>query len=242
MQVWAQLNLRATRATDINLDEKTTAININHCENASSSGETKRHRLFCDVPAADVQPSEGIPRFQLQVVRLAMDILEPKQRPRLKRSRTSPLEHSATESHAGHGLESDDDSDSMLHDIPATANNTSLGKVGDDLLPTNRRRKRQRTSAPTRTISSPATASTQEIGADIPTAMVNPQGIAPFPRLEDEMEEISLLVDAAMRLSIYGINKPYNGLKIKANTFGTGLADVSPALWRPGYLAVGTTL
>jgi hypothetical protein len=245
MQVWAQLKLKATLAIDGNLDEKTTAININHCESASASGETNRHRLFCDVPATDVQPSDGVPRYQLQAVHLSIGVLEPKQRPRMKRSKTSPAERSATESYTDHDIEGDDESDSMLHDMLATASSPGLTQVNDvsRTIPANRKRKRQRTSAPTRTSSSPAIACTQQISPHNHSATgLDPHCGAKPPPFKDEMEEIGLLIDGAMRLSIYGINKPYNGLKIKANTFGAGLADVAPALWRPGHLAVGATL
>jgi hypothetical protein len=56
---------------------------------------------------------------------------------------------------------------------------------------------------------------------------------------EELVAEIHSMVDAAVRLSVYGINKSSTGIKVKANTFSVGLADIAPVLWRPGYLAVG---
>jgi hypothetical protein len=54
----------------------------------------------------------------------------------------------------------------------------------------------------------------------------------------EELAEIRLMVDGAMRLAIHGLSKSCNGLKVKANTFRSGLANTAPCLWRPGYLAV----
>lgn len=51
---------------------------------------------------------------------------------------------------------------------------------------------------------------------------------------------LRMLIDGALRLSIVSSinNKMLPGIKVKASTFGHGLADVAPILWRPGYLLV----
>jgi hypothetical protein len=48
------------------------------------------------------------------------------------------------------------------------------------------------------------------------------------------------LIDGALRLSVLSsINsKMLTGIKIKANTFGPGLADLVPTIWKPNYLWV----
>jgi hypothetical protein len=54
-----------------------------------------------------------------------------------------------------------------------------------------------------------------------------------------ELQRIEAMVDAAMRISVCNnVRGSLRSLKIKANTFTEGLADVSPALWRPGFRSV----
>lgn len=55
-----------------------------------------------------------------------------------------------------------------------------------------------------------------------------------------DLTKLCTLVDGALRLSVTSsINiKSQSGIKIKASTFGLGLAKVAPILWRPGYLLV----
>jgi hypothetical protein len=52
---------------------------------------------------------------------------------------------------------------------------------------------------------------------------------------------LQLFIDGALRLSVLSTinNKLIPGLKVKANTFESGLADIAPSLWRPGYSLVG---
>jgi len=52
--------------------------------------------------------------------------------------------------------------------------------------------------------------------------------------------DLETLIDGAFRTSILGRikNKMLPGVKVKANAFEVGLADVAPSLWKPGYLSV----
>ena len=55
-----------------------------------------------------------------------------------------------------------------------------------------------------------------------------------------EFQLIQDLIDAAVRLSVFGtLRGSTSGCKIKANTFSRALAEIAPALWRPGYINVG---
>lgn len=58
-----------------------------------------------------------------------------------------------------------------------------------------------------------------------------------------DQEAIEQMINGGFRLAVNGVlgNKYLFGLKVKANTFRLGLADIAPALWRPGYLDVGCT-
>ena len=53
-------------------------------------------------------------------------------------------------------------------------------------------------------------------------------------------EGIESIIDGALRLSVHGSfsGRSTCGLRVKANTFRLGLADVAPVLWKPGYLLV----
>ena len=57
-----------------------------------------------------------------------------------------------------------------------------------------------------------------------------------------EVTELKVLVDAALRISVSNnINsRMLPGIKIKANTFGPGLADIAPVIWKPGYSLVSS--
>jgi hypothetical protein len=170
-----------------------------------------------------------------------MDVLQSKKRPRLKRSRTSPVVAKDLRSHHDSDFDSDEESKNMLHDMVATTCSDGLREVlrvsGPSTPSGKRKRKGQRTQAAMRVSSSPVR-STHHRASSLERLVkeVNSQGRVPF----NDLEEVKRLVDGAMRLSIYGINRTPTGLKVKANTFAVGLADIAPALWRPGYLAVGT--
>jgi hypothetical protein len=168
-----------------------------------------------------------------------MNVLQSKKRPRLKRSRTSPTVAKDLGSHHDSDFDSDEESENMLHDMVATACSNGLEEVlgvsGPSTPSGKRKRKGQRTQAAMRVGSLPVR-STRHRASSLERSVkaINSQGV-PF----NEVEEVKRLVDGAMRLSIYGVNRTSTGLKVKANTFAVGLADIAPALWRPGYLAVG---
>jgi hypothetical protein len=79
--------------------------------------------------------------------------------------------------------------------------------------------KRQRPSTMTTMLLPPATTSM--------TAQLNP---------------IEVMIDASMRISVCNsLRGSLGSFKIKANTFSESLADIAPALWRPGYRSVRET-
>jgi hypothetical protein len=172
-----------------------------------------------------------------------MDILESKQRPQLKRSRTSPAKNCASLWQNGQRTDLDKDLDVLLHEVATATSTATLDTVTQSTLttpPTDRKRKRPITQTPTRTSSSPAVSSVYELRTPTPLSTISDvSSTTQWVRTVEEQAEIQSMVDGAMRFSIYGHNKSPNGLKIKANSFTLGLADIAPALWRPGYLVVG---
>ncbi|KAF2833612.1 hypothetical protein CC86DRAFT_311544 [Ophiobolus disseminans] len=237
--VWAQLNLEPTLSDETAPDGDIAYINVNYGKGDGTPDEKECHRIFCNVRAADAQPPEGISRYQLQSVHFSMDVLEPKPRSYLKRAKTSPVEHSADQREYEGEYDGEEESELMLDELAATGTATVLDKSGAvslAALPAHRKRRRPRTHAPTRTASTPPLPSIHGIDSSRKPAKVADLNDSPPSMSQgEELAEIHLMVDGAMRLSIYGVSKAPSGLKVKANTFGVGLADVAPILFRPGY-------
>jgi hypothetical protein len=238
------LKLQPTLPTNT-LDDvklKTARFNINHVSNDAQDDTKTRHRLFSNVPAADVQPPEGVPKIALGTIRFCMDILETKQRPQLKRSRTSPGERCTLKPQAD--FEQSEERDLLLHALTSTPIPTAQAHLTDapQLMPpsTARKRKRLGIHAAMRTSSSSVPSSVRERGSRRRPVTDHGPMAMPLANLPaSEITETRLLIDGAMRLSVCtNLNKTSNGLKVKANTFAVGLADVAPVLWRPGYLLV----
>jgi hypothetical protein len=221
----------------------TAHIGISHSDNDTSIEERKPHRILQNVPPADTQPPEGIPSLQLHAVRFSMDVLEPRYRSQWNRSKASSAESHANTEHKAQEISPNRQPDVMLHDlVPLTDTASSEnGIYGSPCLTPlmNRKRNRESTQAPQRKSPSPELHFT--CGTESPTTNPSPQVTTHDILAREELEEIQLMVDGAMRLSICGHNKPQGSLKLKANTFVVGLAEVIPVLWRPGYLGVGET-
>jgi hypothetical protein len=108
-------------------------------------------------------------------------------------------------------------------------------------VPSPAKRKWEQRSTHTKTISKPA-----------PLLNNTPRGYKPSTdtrKLQEGNTSVEMdlnakgfhsLIDGALRLSVASsINSRYiPGVKVKANTFGPGLADIAPILWKPGYLLV----
>lgn len=226
------------------LQDGVAHINLSHSDNESSTKERRCHRMFNKVPAADTRPPDGIATLQLQTVRFSMDILESKQRPQLKRSKTLPVESHAKSWQTGYEIHQNKGSDLSLDEMVATDNNlNSKSAVTKSSLATsltNRKRKILDTQIPIDTILSPVLSTAYVTRTrKHPATSSNMQSYIQNTSAKNELTEIQLMVEGAMRLSIYGVNKSSDGLKLKANTFRAGLAELAPALWRPGYLVVG---
>jgi hypothetical protein len=222
--------LKPSLPIDPIVETGTVHLDVSHANGADE--EQKRHRLFPDVPAADVHPPAGVLSVSLQAIRLTMDVLEtsPRRRPAAKRSNTFPGEYK------GSGLEVED-SETLLFNMTPVTDASHAGRT-----PTaSRKRKRPATDVPLTSQSTPiASAVTLKRSRRRPAT---DSYVQRSPPLDDagssNLLEIENIVDGALRLSICGgLGKSANGLKVKASTFRLGLADVSPALWRSGFLSV----
>jgi hypothetical protein len=240
-QVWSQLKLEPT-APEAVQHNGVVRIAIGHSDDGGSNAERSRHRVLNNVPNADLQPPESMMNIKLESVRFSMDVLEVKQRfqsrryvrPSTERRTCSAPNEEAIEQIGETGALSNEvtpkDSDARLASStnPSSSRSTSPG----------RKRKRSSLHSASRTsclptLSTidgtqpsewrPTSSELQLTGLNTPT--------------KEQLAEIQTLIDAAMRLSIYGVVKSTGGTKIKANTFAVGLADVAPVLWKPGFLA-----
>jgi hypothetical protein len=238
-QIWAQLNLKPSICPDDVLRAGMAHIAISHSEHEDATEEKKHHRIFDKVPAADMKPPESMFNIQLQVVRFNVDILEPRVRLQVKRSNTLPDGIQVESDNAGGKGEQTEDAGAQLHETFVDPENEQLS-ASLTTPPISRKRKRPGKRIPSRAISSPVlplardarSRRHQEMPKDL---RVSDQDIL----TEVQLDEITLMIDGAMRHSILGAHKSPTGIKVKANTFVVGLADVAPVLWRPGYLFVG---
>jgi hypothetical protein len=229
------------------LQDGVAHIAVSHCDDNGSYARRKAHRVFNDIPDADVSPPDSIAKIQLQVVRLSMDILESKQRPQLKQSNTLLVgDRSSSQQYdqdTGKNLKLDVLTQEMTSpnhdaDVEIARRSMSLAMAPSKL-------KRKRSDVRTHTLqNSPLILScVHESHRRRRLAMIADLPLdASITISNEQLDEIKILADAAMRLSICGVSKSSSGIKVKANTFGVCLADVAPILWRPGYLGVCNVL
>ncbi len=232
--------LKPTQRTGIAVDPGTIYLEIHHSFTTGLQEQKRRHRIFSDVPAVDMQPPKGILSVSLQSIRMSMDILESSPRRRLttKRLNSSPSERKAPALEEG-----EENSDTLLHKI---APNETLHDGYTNLsssaprVAAYRKRKRSAIETAESTQSGPhkkTETSTRKRRRSANSSIMQHRSRT-NSTLADRIDVISM-VDGALRLSICGtLNKTAVGWKTKANTFRLGLADIAPAMWRTGYLVV----
>jgi hypothetical protein len=230
LQAWEQLNLQPSWVPGPEDELGIARISLNHRTGDGSVHLKTIHRVFSGVPAADMKPLEGIPRFSFESVRLSMDILDSKEQ-----VRTSGAKHPKTSTKRG--------------DISASQNGSLGGKAtegqlsGYSSLATGTRtvcpergvarhtvdgqdadRKRKRALSTDDISMSPALALSSDL-----------YGCNAVPNLAG----FGKLIDGALRLAICGFIKAANGIKVKASSIHSGLAELIPELWSPGFSSVG---
>lgn len=227
--------LRTSMLDDSVSEAGTVRWNIQRADHWAQPKEQQRYRKsLIKLSDTEVRPPNGISVVALHSVQFSMSIMESRQRTTSinKRKRTTlqgfqssqaetmPIEDDQTEK-SGVVLYST----GLSTDKPHTLHVTSTATLESQ------KRKRSKTHSDDNRDalrSCPVTIST-----------LQPRGVPSFAELDQA--EIERLVDGALRLSVSGSfkNRPVHGLKVKANTFFLGLADVCPVLWKPGYLHVG---
>ena len=230
IQVWVQLHLKPSIPCDTAHEPGKLRIMISHSDQTATLAPKQRHRVLSSVSPADVRPPEGVPVFSLDSVELSMDVFEII--PRRKASTAKRLK-TLTTSNPQSQSEDNQDIDGVDHE---TADTFYLD--------------------PDLTCPSHFT-STLKRPRPLISPTIPPNEALPRPRLTSQLcglhntqlsstsvepTSLQVLIDAALRLSVSSItNKMTPGIKVKANTFGLGLADHAPTLWKPGYLLVRAT-
>lgn len=189
-------------------------ICISHCEYLSADNEKERHQIFADIPPSDIQPPASVARLEVNAIRLCMDVLEARPRPPLKRTRTAPTKINPSSSPAGPV------GNSQADRVAAMEGNFATVVVPSPQLDT---------AAPAHLTRCKSGQGVTKLVAKTAETIVN-----------DEYVMLSVMVDGALRLASCGglATRQSIGLKVKANTFGHGLADVIPNIWKPGHLLV----
>jgi hypothetical protein len=199
-------------------------FNIGQCHKDASPSTKKTNRIVASTSSENAGPPEGVPVVLLESVEFTMVILESKSRvtvTRSKRSKTVP--DSTLHSPEDYTRSNPEGIEEVLsHEEPRITSEPHLAsqllveplRGRERLQPATVSNKRKRTSTISTVSPIPAEASALS-----------------------EFQPIEMMIDAAMRISLCKRGSS-NNLKIKANTFNEGLADVAPALWRPGYRSV----
>ncbi|KAH7094570.1 hypothetical protein FB567DRAFT_6487 [Paraphoma chrysanthemicola] len=235
--VWKQLRLTLEPLNDMELQPDTARFSINHTEHEEIIEERRYHRISSRVPAADTRPPKGVPSIDLGAVHFIMDVLQPKQRPSTKRSRPAVSNLGTKRPRSGADGRCGDTFDNMS---------------GDPILQPNviRQSRKLNLQTPTASSTSPEYSQTPPNTSSPPNprcsnrlSLQQCKGAAAMAQSQEHLDvaaaefaELQIMVDGAMRLSVDGLSKSRSGIKVKASTFHTGLVDVVPSMWRPGYL------
>ncbi|KAF2692166.1 hypothetical protein K458DRAFT_381993 [Lentithecium fluviatile CBS 122367] len=243
---WKQLNLRPSLPIDPMATDGKLHINIGQCRYDASLPAKKGHHVGPTVPSSDANPPEGVPILSLQSVHCAMVITESRSRvtatrpmraqPRSDNIR-GPYEDAVAYDHVA-----DQDSEMLFEAGPEVTDELHAEiKTAESRLPRlslrGRKRKRPYTVPNERRHMKSSCDATPRSKRNRPstfsTAPVAPLDAPAFA----ELQQVETMIDAGLRISVSNsLRGSSGGLKIKANTFTEGLADVAPALWRPGYL------
>jgi hypothetical protein len=217
-------------------DTGTVRINVKHSREATDQSTKKRHRIFTDVPHADVKPPEEVPVILLHSVRFRMDIVTVKSRSNIEKNvstETQTAVHEIRRPIAKEDLltnhDSNDEIDVLLMEESDEMPPTPVPGITDDALNGERKDQTRKRSLPY--VDDAVQAQNWDIQSN-KRSRRECESIASLPAVED-------LIDSAMRLSICrGPVRLASGVKTITSTFTHTLSDVAPALWSPGYLPV----
>lgn len=197
---------------------------INHSDDTAALATRQRHRVLSNIPASDVRPPEGVSVFSLDSVVLCMDVFELV--PRKTTSTAKRLKMSTNNNDLSKATDCHNVEDSGHEPADALLLDSDSGLSLPSVPPSMKR--------PRPLISS------EEQTATLPSTRPNGDQEHRIHSTDPQPTNMQTLIDGALRLSILGSikGKVLPGIKVKANTFGPGLADLAPTLWKPGYLSV----
>lgn len=214
---------------------------INHIDQTSQRAAKQRHRVLANMSAADSRPPEGVPFFSLDSIGFSMDVFEviPKRTiPTAKRLKPSPSSNQQSQLEAQGSRDLNDVGHEPPDPLLLDPDRTRTSHLTSTL-----KRSRPRVSPTVRTVASPSSLQSETLLVPQPTSQVCETQDTHLSFTGVESTSMQTLVDGALRLSVLSsINsKMLPGIKVKANTFGPGLANIVPTLWKPGYLLVRAT-
>ncbi|KAF3007834.1 hypothetical protein E8E13_010694 [Curvularia kusanoi] len=228
--VWRQLHLQPAIPDERTLGPGKLRLLVNYAIGTAAVTAGPHKGILPDVPAAELQPPEGIYSLTLDSIEISADIFQPtpqRKFVRTKRPRTPKDLDVAWE--ARFSQPTGDASDAVT-DAP------SSGIL--EAVPLAPGRKRPIASTTERPNSSPAEP-VSEKRTKTPPGQRRSKALGERQNPEPNLgcAGLRLLIDGALRLSVLSTisNKLFPDLKVKANTFELGLMDIAPCLWRPDY-------
>jgi hypothetical protein len=210
-------------------------ISIDQSRELTKSHAKTMHRMYANVPPADIRPPEGVATILLQSVQCTLSISH-------MRSGTGPAKPKRLDKRldrtdailpqskkiAKPDLDSEEDSDILFLEESGDAGCLTKRESITSPITTHRNMRKRALKV-----------SINEISPQYLVDLMVHAGGKRDPAVPPSAQHIETLVDAAIRVSACNnLRGSVPGLKFKANTFNQGLADIAPALWRPGFLEV----
>ncbi|KAF3044820.1 hypothetical protein E8E12_010920 [Didymella heteroderae] len=233
---WAQLNLKPSLPCDAVHKPGKLRIMIDHFDDTATLAASQRHRVLSNIPASDVRPPEGISVFSLDSVVLCMDVFE--LIPRKTAATAKRLKTSTTGNNLSQSMECQY-IDNAEHEHTDTLLLSSVPGFSSLSASSTLKRPRAPVSPEKRFATSPIRPPNEDLLGSRLSSQALETRKQQLPPTDVRPTSMQALIDGALRLSILSsINgKTLPGVKVKANTFGTGLADLAPTVWKPGYLS-----
>jgi hypothetical protein len=230
--VWQQLNLQPAVPNEMAHGPGKLRVLIGHSVNSATSTTRPHLNILQDIHTADLRPPEGVCILTLDSIVVSADIFPlSQQRKAVRNKRPRNIKDN--------GPPTGDSKETTLDEpLPLGTDEVVSTVVRSSIS----RRKRPNTLFADRPSLPQVMPPNKEYlnASSAPKVSKNPdEGRSSQSALNYAF--LQLFVDGALRLSVLSTinNKLMPGLKVKANTFEAGLADIAPSLWRPAYSLVG---
>lgn len=236
IQVWQQLHLQPAVPNEMAHGPGKLRVLVGHSVNSATSTARTHINFLQAIHTADLRPPEGVCSLTLDSIIISADIFPPRQQRkavRIKRPRS--VKENAIPTGDSREATFDESSPPGTHEAFSSVARSSIsGRNG---------RKRPNTSFAERPSPPQAMPPNKDYlnGSSAPRFPEN-LDVRRSPQSALDYAVLQLFIDGALRLSVLSTinNKLIPGLKVRANTFESGLADIAPGLWRPAYSLVGT--